>query len=72
MKKPRIINRKRFETCGWRSIELARGMIRWDDGTVNRFNVRLQAMPGTHGDVLLVAEDLNTESVKSMRLTCRP
>lgn len=57
--KARNIKRSRFEVSGWRVISLAHGQITWPDGRLCRFNVRLQAKPGTEGDVELIAEDLN-------------
>lgn len=53
------IRRKAFETSGFRTIELARGIIEFPDGRHSRYNIRLVAAPGEEGGVSVVVEDIN-------------
>ena len=66
--KSRRIHRCRFETAGWRTIPLAQGEVLWPDGRKSRFNVRLIALPGSDGEIALVAEDLNRPAAAARSL----
>ena len=57
--KPRNLKRAAFESAGWRTITIAHGQVKWPDGRVCRYNVRLQACAGSEGDITLIAEDIN-------------
>jgi hypothetical protein len=63
----RSIKRAAFETCGSRSITIAKGLVLWPDGRECRYNVRLVANPGEDGDVILVAEDINRPADRSCK-----
>lgn len=68
------IQRREFENSGWRIITLAHGEVCWPDGRNNRFNVRLQAQPGTAGEIVLIVEDINKDSsfAKAIPLSRKP
>jgi hypothetical protein len=74
MPKTKLIRRRKFETSGFRTIELSRGIVQFPDATQCRFNVRLLADPGEEGGIRLVVEDINkpTGHSKSIKLTRKP
>lgn len=55
----RTIQRAAFQSAGFKVIDIASGKVEWPDGKVCRYSIRLQAMPGDEGDIVLIAEDIN-------------
>lgn len=61
----RTIQREEFQAAGFKVIDLASGEVEWPDGQVCRYSVRLQAMPGSEGDIVLIAEDINRKETRA-------
>ena len=50
------IQRSEFEDAGWRTITLSRGCVVFPDGRRSTFDVRLQALPGSEGEITFQAQ----------------
>ncbi len=63
--------RHQFESAGGRVIPIANIVVAWPGGKECRASVRLQARPGSEGDIDLIIEDLNKDGSLSTRKKLR-